>query len=180
MCVILIGRITKAQHQTALRQNGDGFSLFTEKQGLIKQPTDKEVAKAIGDWGIWHYRIGTSGVKSTLNVHPFIICGGKYLLYHNGVLGSGKGELSDTHALAKTLYDVGLESAKTIISTLAGPTNRFAVVSIKDPHELYLYGKWEADEGIIMSHKLYSYNTVTTPIKNGYMYGGKYYGYDEE
>lgn len=181
MCVILIGKITREQHKTALQQNGDGFSVFTGKLGLIKQPTPAQVSKALEQWGIWHYRIGTSGVKTDLNVHPFQICGGKYLLYHNGVLGKGKGNLSDTHALAKTLYDVSIHSARTIMRALEG-SGRFVVVSAKDPHDLYIYGNWEADEGILMSHKLYSY---TTPKGNysaksiGFNYGGKYYGEDD-
>lgn len=181
MCVILIGKITKEQHRLALQQNGDGFSLFTEKQGLIKEPKQADVAKALDSWGIWHYRIATSGTKNHLNVHPFPICGGKYLLYHNGILGKGKDDLSDTHALAKTLMDVNIHSARTIINALTD-SGRFVIASAKDPHELYLYGKWEADEGILMSHKLYSYivsNGKYNAKSIGFNYGGKHYGIDD-
>ena len=182
MCVILIGKITKEQHKLALQQNGDGFSLFTEKQGLIKSPKPADVAKAFEHWGIWHYRIATSGTKNDLNVHPFPICGGKYLLYHNGILGKGKGNLSDTHALANTLQDVNIHSARTIINALSESSGRFVIASAKDPHDLYLYGKWEADEGILMSHKLYTYTTAyngNTGKRIGFNYGGKFYGDDD-
>lgn len=175
MCVILIGEITREQHKLAKEQNPDGFSLFTEKQGLIKQPKEWDVIKAIGEWGIWHYRIGTSGSKIDLNVHPFKICGDKYLLYHNGVLGEGKGILSDTHALAKTLKNVSLSSAQSIIAALANTSGKFVIVSVRDPHELYIYGKWECDGGVLMSHKLYTY-VPAGKAKTGFVYGGKSYG----
>ena len=71
MCIILVGNVTKEQHEAARVQNGDGFSLFTQKQGLIKAPTAKQVKEALGDFGIWHYRIATSGDrKSVQNIHP--------------------------------------------------------------------------------------------------------------
>ena len=161
----------KKQHILAKTQNADGFSVFTSKYGLIKAPTDRDVANSIKEFGIWHYRIGTSGLMDKTNIHPFEICGGKYLLYHNGILGKGVGNLSDTHALANTLKDVSIETAKTAISALSSG-NRFVIASAKDPHEFYLYGSWEADEGTLMSHKLYTY--VTTPVKKG---GNKYESY---
>ena len=66
MCIILIGKITKEQHKAALAQNGDGFSLFNDEMGLVKCPTEEQVKKAIGKWGIWHYRIATSGRVDTV------------------------------------------------------------------------------------------------------------------
>lgn len=170
MCIILVGNVTKEQHEAARVQNGDGFSLFTQKQGLIKAPTAKQVKEALGDFGIWHYRIATSGDrKSVQNIHPFPVCGGKYLLYHNGVLGEGLGKKSDTHALANTLQNVSPRSAETILQSLAGGRNRFVMADAKDPKKLYLYGEWVADAGVIMSHRL------TVPVRT-YNYSDTAYG----
>lgn len=171
MCVILVGKITRAQHELALKQNGDGFSLFTKEQGLIKMPTARQVRKGIGKFGIWHYRIGTSGEKSTLNVHPFLICGGKYLLYHNGILGDGLGDLSDTHALANTLMRVSIQTARTVISSLTD-RNRFVITSAEDPTDFELFGEWVVDAGVLMSHKLHKivriYNSDSYYSRGGY------------
>lgn len=155
MCIILVGMITRRQHQLALQANGDGFSLYTEKLGLIKKPSKAEVAQAIGDFGIWHYRIATSGEVGVSNIHPFEVSGGDYLLYHNGVLGEGLGKMSDTRALANTLYFAPVETVRTVLTALAD-NNRFLLVDAKDPYCFELFGKWVAEAGVIMSRKLYS------------------------
>ena len=98
-------------------------------------------------------------------IHPFKVCKGEYLLYHNGVLGNGKGNLSDTAALAKTLYNMPIG---TIVSTLQALSEgqRFVLVSAKNPRNFKLFGKWVVDGGVIMSHDLYPR-----------IYGNKYYGF---
>lgn len=156
MCLILIGKVTKSLHEQALEQNGDGFSLYTEKLGLVKAPTKKQVKAALGKFGIWHYRLATSGKVDKNNIHPFPICGGDYLLYHNGVLGSGLGDKSDTHALADLLMHVDIEVAESVIRSLSA-TNRFVIASATDPKKFKVFGKWEAEAGVLLSHKLYTY-----------------------
>lgn len=156
MCVILIGRVSESLHKQALEQNGDGFSLYTEKLGLIKAPNKKQVKAALNEFGIWHYRFATSGKVDKSNIHPFPICGGEYLLYHNGVLGEGLGDKSDTHALADMLMHVDLDVAESVIQSLSA-TNRFVIASAESPKWFRVYGKWEAEAGVLMSHKLYAY-----------------------
>lgn len=156
MCVILIGKVGQSLHKQALEQNGDGFSLYTEELGLVKSPTEEQVKAALNKFGIWHYRIATSGKLGDINVHPFPICGGEYLLYHNGVLGSGLGEKSDTHALADMLMDVDIKVATSVIESLS-ERNRFVIASAKDPKWFRVFGKWEAEAGVLLSHKLYYY-----------------------
>lgn len=153
MCVILIGNISQEQFRQALAQNGDGFSLFTEAQGLIKSPSRRQVEEALGKFGIWHFRIATSGTVDKYNIHPFRVCDSKYLLYHNGVLGSGLNGMSDTHALAETLQNVGVETAKSVLASLSD-NNKFVLVDAHNPKKFYLFGKWAADAGVLMSHKL--------------------------
>lgn len=163
MCVILIGRVSEDLHKRALEQNGDGFSLYTEKLGLIKSPTKKQVKAALNEFGIWHYRFATSGKVDKSNIHPFPICGGEYLLYHNGVLGEGLGDKSDTHALADMLMHVDLDVAESVIQSLSA-TNRFVIASAESPKWFKVYGKWEAEAGVLMSHKLYTPRYVGVSI----------------
>lgn len=154
MCVILIGRISKSQHELAKKQNPDGFSMYTKKTGLIKAPTAKQVKEGLYNFGVWHYRIGTSGKLDASNIHPFEVCGGRYLLYHNGILGSGLGEMSDTAALAASLLEVDLKTARSVLNALSR-NQRFALVSTKDPRKFELFGEWACEGGILMSHKMY-------------------------
>lgn len=164
MCIILIGRITEQMHNLAKTQNPDGFSLFTMKQGLVKAPTAQQVKDAIGKFGIWHYRIGTSGKKGTYNVHPFEVCGGEYYLYHNGIVGTGVGDKSDTHALADLLFTADVKTARSVLTSLSAH-NRFVLVRADDPYNYEIFGDWAFDEGVLMSHKLY------TPV---YKYGNQF------
>lgn len=154
MCVILVGEINSSLHKQAAEQNRDGFSLFNEQFGLVKAPTKAQVEASFGKFGIWHYRIGTSGRMSVYNVHPFPVCKGKYLLYHNGVLGSGVGQKSDTHAFADSMKDLSLATVRSILrATCKG--QRFLLVDAKNPRKFELFGEWEVEGGVIMSHKMY-------------------------
>ena len=108
-------------------------------------------------------------------MHPFGICKGKYLLYHNGVLGSGLGQMSDTHALADTLYDVTLKTARSVIQSLSH-NNRFVIVDAKDPTKFELFGEWVAEAGVLMSHKMY---VADYPVKSSWG-GPTLYGVREE
>lgn len=154
MCIILIGKIGNVLHEAAKQQNRDGFSLFTKELGLVKAPTQEQVDQAMNQFGIWHYRIRSSGAIDEKNIHPFKVSGGTYLLYHNGVIGSGTAKLSDTACLAKTLYLSPVKTVMTVLESLS-QSNRFCLVSAKNPHEFYLYGKWECEAGVLMSHKMY-------------------------
>lgn len=157
MCIILIGKVTKEMFQASKTSNPDGFSVFSEATGLQKDPSDEIVNQAIGQFGIWHFRIGTSGTidkNDKFNIHPFEVCQGDYLLYHNGILGDGKGKMSDTHALADMLEYATIDTVKSVLAALSA-NNRFVLVNAKNPNEFYIYGEWVADAGVLMSHRLY-------------------------
>lgn len=186
MCVILIGKIGKQNHQTAVTQNPHGFSLLTMEQGLVKNPTQEQVKKGVEQFGIWHYRIASSGKVNEENVHPFEICGGDYLLYHNGIIGAGTATMSDTACLAKTLYYSPLRTVRTVLESLSS-SNRFCVAKKDNPREFYLFGQWACEAGVLMSHKMYTgarYYSQTPAqkagwsVKNGYFHQNSYY--DEE
>lgn len=167
MCIILIGKINKQQFGQALAENSDGFSVFSKETGLIKDPDNETVAKVIKNkyFAIWHFRIGTSGIidkHDTTNIHPFDICGGKYLLYHNGIIGHGDGKRSDTHCLADTLMDATYSAAQNVVKNFAGVSNRFVIVNAEDVTDYKIFGNWVmGDNGVLMSHSMstYSYNS---------------------
>jgi hypothetical protein len=154
MCIILVGKVTRPQYEAAVKQNGDGFSLFTKELGLVKAPSKEQVKRALGTFGVWHFRIGTSGKKDVSNVHPFKICGGEWLLYHNGVLGDGKGDKSDTACLAELLANVPYSVARATLTSLSAG-NKFLMVKASDPMIFIPIGSWEVDAGVLMSHVLY-------------------------
>lgn len=151
MCVILVGKIGKEFHETAKRINSHGFSFFTAEQGLVKAPTEAQVNKAIKKFGIWHYRIASSGKIDKENIHPFPVAKGAALLYHNGVLGSGNAKYSDTNLLAKTLYNCSIETVKSVLGSLSSG-QRFLLADSKDPTVFRLFGDWHVHQGVLMSN----------------------------
>lgn len=155
MCVILVGKIGKKLHEQAKSQNPDGFSLFTKEQGLIKAPDAIQISKALNSFGIWHYRIRSSGNVDKSNIHPFPVAEGKAYLYHNGVLGAGKGRMSDTAALAETLYNASISTVKSVLASLSSG-QRFLLADADDPTNFLLYGDWKVEGGILMSHRMYT------------------------
>lgn len=171
MCVILIGRIGKNLHEVAKKQNPDGFSLFTAEQGLIKAPNATQVKKAVEEFGIWHYRIRSSGKVDKENIHPFPVAQGKAYLYHNGILGAGTPEYSDTNCLARTLYDCPISTVESVLNAVSSG-QRLLLVDANDPRKFRLYGDWKVESGIIMSHKIYTgsaYSSMSKSQKAGWV-----------
>lgn len=160
MCVILVGKISRELHEKALAQNPDGFSCFTEKKGLIKNPDSRTVSECLNKFGIWHYRIRSSGKIDSQNIHPFPVAKGDFYLYHNGVLGQGTERFSDTNCFAQLLYNMPIESVKSAVASVS-EGQRLLLVNAENPLECYFYGKWVVDKGIMMSHTIrdsyYSY-----------------------
>lgn len=171
MCVILVGKIGMELHEQAKAQNPDGFSLFTREQGLIKAPSIAQVKEAVNQFGIWHYRIRSSGKVDLENIHPFPVAHGKAYLYHNGVLGSGTDKYSDTNCLARTLYECPISAVDSVLKALSSG-QRLLLADAKDPTKFRLYGDWKVEAGILMSHKMYSasvYSRQSTAQKAGWV-----------
>lgn len=177
MCVILIGQVSEELHEAAKTQNPHGFSCFTAEGGLIKSPSPAQVKKALNQFGVWHYRIKSSGLIDKKNIHPFEVARGNWLLYHNGIIGGGTPQMSDTNCLAVTLYNSPVSTVKTVLHSLSSG-NRFALVNAHNVNEFYLYGKWECEAGVLMSHKMYygsAYDSLTKSEKAGWT-PVRYYG----
>lgn len=191
MCVILVGKIGRKLHEQAKYQNPQGFSLFTAQQGLVKAPTEEQVRQAVNEWGIWHYRIASSGGVSKDNIHPFSVANGKAYLYHNGVIGAGTATKSDTRCLAELLKESPIKTVESVLESLSS-SNRFLLVSADNPRNFRLFGKWECEAGVLMSHKMYDYSyyrTLNTSQKAGWSLADaptktyiqdEEYGYDSE
>lgn len=185
MCVILAGKIGRKLHESARQQNPHGFSLFTASMGLVKNPTKEQVAKAVTEFGIWHYRIATSGGVTDGNIHPFPVAKGKAYLYHNGIIGSGTATKSDTHCLADLLLESPITTVESVLQSLSD-SNRFLLVDAKNPRNFRLFGKWCAEAGVLMSHKMYSgtsysYSTKGSGGGKGVVpYAGSFYGYGSQ
>ncbi len=157
MCNILIGSgISKDIVRSVRRSNPDGYSVLTKEWGLLKNPSDETLDMIIDSktFTIYHFRYGTSGTKGDdFNTHPFLICNGKYYLYHNGVLGEGIGTKSDTHCLAESLEKADFETAVRVVESLASG-NRFLIADVTDPLKYYTFGDWHYTRGILSSTSL--------------------------
>lgn len=124
-----------------------------------------------------HFRIGTSGELTKEFTHPFPIANKvdelrkthitwKRALLHNGIIGEGEKNLSDTmlfvmnvlYPLAPYFEDEGVISAIENITK----GNRLMIV---DFGEVYLTGKWVEKDGVLYSNDSYK-ERVSVSAKN--------------
>ena len=86
--------------------NSDGLSVLNTKTGTLFKTLDKKDAFKMlvnaKDELICHFRYATSGDLDYHQLHGFNICNNEYLLFHNGVLKTFKGDVyfSDTQQLS--------------------------------------------------------------------------------
>jgi hypothetical protein len=131
---------------------------------------------------ICHFRIGTSGLKDGGNTHPFPVVGDlnemraenfacSSILFHNGVVGRGEGDFSDTmiHVrdyVAPIIDKLGVNDKMPLIFTkLLEGASRWILT--KDD-KLWRFGSsWIEDDGCFFSNatykpKTYGYTTIYT------------------
>ena len=70
--------------------------------------------------------------------------------------------MSDTAALAKTLNEVNLTTARSVVKALAESRQRFVIADAQDPRNFEVFGEWSVESGILMSHKMYDYKGRTS------------------
>ncbi len=119
------------------------------------------------DTVIYHFRIATSGGITPANCHPFpvsvnvndlksltIAC--KAAFVHNGVLGKGKKDLSDTqvYILKKLSRYSNLQGS---ISKIAKDTAGSRTAILNADGQLWLTGKWVEKDGYHFSNETYAY-----------------------
>ena len=114
------------------------------------------------DTVVYHFRIATSGGVSPANCHPFpvsadvddlksLVIACKSAFAHNGVLGKGEKELSDTQLyILNTLsgYESIKDSLPKILEDTAG--SRTAILSADG--YIWLTGKWVEKDGYYFSN----------------------------
>lgn len=179
MCIIAMHpwdakkNITLDTLQTCFNRNGDGAGIAyydKEKNEWVVNKgfmTWKEFKKAFKklkfkkeDTWIAHFRIGTSGLKDAGNTHPFPAVDSyekmrktsfrtKKLVFHNGVIGQGDGDYSDTMvAVSKKIEPMVKhiwknDKMNTILQDiLAIERNRWLICS--GPN-MQMYGRWVKD-----------------------------------
>jgi len=139
-----------------------------------------------------HFRIGTSGNKDGGNTHPFMISKdlgsmrktkyqSKYLVVHNGVIGSGQGIYSDTMVAIQKFIDPLWSSIQKapknderlmdiLEKLLETGRNRWFITSGRFITRL---GTWHEDEnGVFYSNTHYKALKVSTTTVGTGVYGG--------
>lgn len=121
--------------------------------------------KAIGEINIdpedavvMHFRIATSGGVSPQKCHPFPITDDLELmealeytypkvLFHNGILGAGRGHMSDTQVYALELSFRDKLDSDVIAKEVAW--NKIVTI---EPDAAWYYGKWYEEDGLKFSN----------------------------
>jgi hypothetical protein len=117
------------------------------------------------DTVIYHFRIATSGGISPENCHPFPISAKeedlksltlscKAAFVHNGILGKGSGELSDTQLyILNTLSRYG--NLKKKLPRIARDTVGSRTAILQADGQLWLTGTWIEEDGYHFSNKTF-------------------------
>ena len=151
--------IRRPEHDTVLIQKG-----FMALDGLLAALEASAIQDS--DTVIYHFRIATSGGITPANCHPFpistniddlktltIAC--KTAFVHNGILGKGSKDLSDTQLyVLNTLshYDSIKGSLPKIRKDTAG--SRTAILNADG--QLWLTGQWIEKDGYHYSNETYT------------------------
>ena len=147
MCIAIVkraeGTVTKDRLRECFSRNRDGAGFAFVRNGVVvisKGHMDFEsfyttyeaaVAENKDSVFLIHFRIGTSGDKTPVNTHPFLIAEGAII--HNGVLFNPVGTRSDTNLFAEELRQ-RLKSKqdfwinKKMIEDLVGKGNKLAML----------------------------------------------------
>lgn len=120
------------------------------------------------DIAAYHFRIATSGGTCPENCHPFPVSNrikalkdlsykGRYAFLHNGIIGAGNGDLSDTQLYIKDILskDVRVLDRSALKDKIAADTHGSRTVLIDAlTKNVILTGNWIEDErtGILFSN----------------------------
>lgn len=116
MCMLFVKKanlaLPKDHFDSLWDHNPHGLAVWnTTEKALFKTldevEAEKYLADHVADELVVHFRLATSGAKTLDQLHGFDVAGGKWVLFHNGVLRtySGKADQSDTQQLAELFYD---------------------------------------------------------------------------
>lgn len=205
MCIIAYkpeGVATPAKDilKTCFENNPHGAGLFILRPGEKVAEIHKgymsfadfwdfaSVAVSPEDMAAYHFRITTSGGTCPENCHPFPVSSdvadlralsirSRYVFVHNGIIGAGSPELSDTQLYVRdTLTSlVGKLKNKATQDRIAADTigSRTLTVDARY-HEAILTGNWieDKDTGLLFSNSSY--------LARGYGFGLRSHDYPHE
>ncbi len=118
------------------------------------------------DTVIYHFRIATSGGITPANCHPFPISGNlndlksltvkcKTAFVHNGILGKGSGDLSDTQLyILKTLSRYG--NIKSNLPKIRKDTVGSRTAILNADGQLWLTGTWVEEDAYHFSNRTFT------------------------
>ena len=197
MCLIIVCENRNASlpdyiFSSAQRKNANGFGITWYEKNKVRvfksadgNASFKEAFLARQKFAsptrplIGHLRLATSGSVSMENCHPFKIKSalGTHYLYHNGVLSPmylTEGQ-SDTAELARVLSKWAtddpkgwLQRALEILESVAGGSNRFAIV--KPDGSTALVGDFHLDYAGFRLSNRYAYDA---PLGSGFWTGAQ-------
>lgn len=146
-----------------------GFMDFEIFYKFFMDRYDKKKAYAI------HFRIGTSGGNIPQNTHPFPISGNeadlkelyfetRQVCCHNGILGNGRKNLSDTmYFIKKYLYPLKSHLQEKGVQGIIAKATIGSKLLIIDQGKVHRTGTWFQDKGIFYSNKTYKREKIFMP-----------------
>lgn len=187
MCIIAykpkgVKMPTKAVLKTCFNANPDGAGLAIMHPDSNKVVIEKGFMTFADFWDMaqcyddidsdiaYHFRITTSGGTRPENCHPFPVSASvtditklsttaKYAFIHNGVIGKGKGRLSDTMLYVKDVLAHIKDSLsdKRITDKIAKDTQGSRTILFDaERHKVTMTGKWITDKtGMLFSNNSY-------------------------
>lgn len=151
--------------------DGAGFAVCDKRLGFIVRKgffTIKDFNRAFNPFrkapALVHFRIATSGGVNPEMCHPFLLCGGKYALIHNGILGIkphvGK---SDTATFADSVLTPLLESGiphdspalRFLVEQAIGRYNKILIMDSSGKVAYFNEFSGHENEGIWYSNESY-------------------------
>lgn len=151
--------------------DGAGFAAAVGGKIILRKGffTYEEFRKAFKPYArnaaLVHFRIATSGGINAEMCHPFSLCGGKYALIHNGILGieHDKSKESDTSKFCRSvltpLLDAGVPlsspSLHYLVEEAIGPYNKIAVMSGDGQTVIFNESEGNETKGIWYSNHSY-------------------------
>lgn len=200
MCVLMVAdggfTPTKEQLEEGCRRNPDGFGYavvcegkIVVGKGMVADPVIEEFltlrAMYPNNTALFHARIGTHGVKSEYNVHPFPVDeDGKIVLAHNGIIPvlsmrKKKEEIrSDTRIFAEDyLEKFGVEKLDDpqmfdMVEDYLGKGNKVAILNVSDvlKDEVYIFNY---SQGYTTQEKHVWWSNKSFEKQEPYKYSGK-------
>lgn len=147
------------------RRNGDGLAIYNKSNGDVLKTLNytagfKYMEENHANELVVHFRFGTSGEDTIAQLHAFPVCNNEYLLFHNGVLSSIKGDfkagLSDTQVLVNIFRDEPVENLVTYLEKYEQKSRFLIVNKATKEYIIPKCAEWDGDSTINGTHIIFS------------------------